>query len=484
VRKLAGVTPVAVLILALLTTVVDGRLHAEGRSARSIEGFWKGVQEDGVWTFVFELRADADRGYAGLIHVYQRDHKVQEVPIDEVSWEDPEIRLYVKMNDVKYHGAVDLDAGTIDGEFQYTDGSTLAMTLNLVDPASLPGLSARDTPAGEPYIYAYHVPDSLDDGWRVSTLDEQGFDPAIMSKLVAAVVAGDFGFLHSLLVARNGELVLEEYFYNHSREEPHHLASATKSVTSLLVGIAIDRGIIDGTKTSIMTFFPEYASMAAEGWEKVTLEDILTMSAGAEWAKADLDGFYDSDDHFATVFKQPIAHVPGERFEYVSPNVDLLAGVIKHASGEFADRFAEKYLFEPLGITDYRWDYGRWEGHPLMDGSLALTARDMAKIGQMVLDGGKWHGTQIVSSDWIGKSTALHMDVDGPEDYGYLWWRTRAPFEDKTIEGVFASGWGSQFIFVVPEYRLVVVTTGGNEDNSMHFAPFKMFPDYILPAMK
>jgi CubicO group peptidase (beta-lactamase class C family) len=89
-----------------------------------------------------------------------------------------------------------------------------------------------------------------------------------------------------------------------------------------------------------------------------------------------------------------------------------------------------------------------------------------------------------VSSEWIEESTAMHMDVEGPEDYGYLWWRTRAPFGGKVIEGIFASGWGSQFIFIVPQFNLVVVTTGGNEDNSMHFAPLKMFPDYILPALR
>lgn len=479
-----GTPLAAALMLSLLISIPAAGLNAEESPQHSIEGFWRGVQDDGAWAFVFEFSDDARGGYSGVIHVYQNDQKVQEVPIDEISYKDDEINLYVKMNDVRYHGRIDLGAEAIDGEFHYTDGSSLAMTLNLVDPATLPGLSARDGLAGEPYAYEYQVPDNLEDGWGVSSSIDQGFDPATIDELITAIVAGDFGFLHSLLIVRNGKLVLEEYFYSHDREEPHRLASATKSVTSLLIGIAIDRGLLGGPEESILDFFPDYASEAAPGWEKVNLGHILTMSAGVGWVKADLDGFYDSEDRFATVFKQPIVGVPGERFEYVSPNMDLLAGVIKHVSGMCADEFAEKYLFGPLGIADYEWDYGRWEGHPLMDGSLALRPRDMAKIGQMVLDGGTWQDRQVISSEWIKKSTACHIDADDSENYGYLWWRGSAPLEDKLVEGVFASGWGSQFIFIIPEYSLVVVTTGGNDDNSMNFAPVRMFPDYILPALK
>ena len=483
-KRTLGITLTAVLTLSLLVSIPADGLRAQESPAQSVEGFWRGVQDDGGWAYVFELADDASGDYSGVIHIYQGGRKVQEVAIDEISYKANEIRLHVEMNDVGYRGTVDFDAGAIEGKFQYADGSSLAMILNLVDPATLPGLSARDAAAGEPYDYEYHVPESLEDGWEASHLGDQGLDQAVIDELVTAIVRGDFGFLHSLVVVRNGKLVLDEYFYNFDRETPHRLASATKSVTSLLIGIAIDQGLLEGPDQDILTFFPGYAPEAAPGWETVKLGHILTMSAGVGWAKTDLDGFYGSDDHFATVFKQPVVDVPGERFEYVSPNMDLLAGVIKHASGLYADEFAERYLFEPLAIADYKWDYGRWEGHPLMDGSLALRPRDMAKIGRMVLDGGRWAGDQIVSSGWIDESTAFHMDVEGAEDYGYLWWRTSAPFAGKTIEGVFASGWGSQFIFVVPEYRLVVVTTGGNDDNQMNFAPMKMFPDYILPAMK
>jgi CubicO group peptidase (beta-lactamase class C family) len=475
---------VVLAAIGALGLVIATVLSAQDHPAQSISGFWRGVQDDGEWAYVFEFTQEAPGRYSGVIHVYQKDHKVQEVPIDKLDYEDGKISLHVEMNDVGYQGSVDSDSFAISGEFKYADGSTLVMNLTRVDPTTLPGLSAREGLDGKPYTYEYRMPDKLKDGWETSSLTDEGLDPDLIDQLVTAVANGNFGFIHSLLIARNGHLVLEEYFYNHDREEPHRLASATKSIASLLVGIAIDQGFLDGPGQGILDFFPEYAAEAAPGWEKVTLGHILTMSAGVGWTKTDLDGFYASGDHFATVFKQPISGMPGEMFEYVSPNVDLLAGVIKQASGLYADKFAEKYLFEPLGITTYRWDYGKWQGHPLMDGSLALRPRDMAKIGQMVLDRGKWHGVQVVSSRWIEESTASHIEAGGPDDYGYLWWRASALFDGRMVKGVFASGIGSQFIFILPEYDLVVVTTGGNDDNSMHLAPLKMFPAYILPAME
>lgn len=477
------------IIMGLLTVSIACSTLAPAAIAgdkeiASIEGFWRGVQEDQEWTYVFEFTAAAPGDYSGVIHVYQGDKKVQGVPIDEIAYKGDKIKLYVKMNDVRYEGKVGFEKKTIDGKFKYSNGSSLAMILNRVDPATLPGLAAREGAPGEQYEYQYTVPDRLDDGWEPSYLKDQGIDPDVIQEMVDRVVAGDYGFLHSLVIARNGKLVLEEYFYNHDRESPHRLASITKSVSSLLVGIAIDRGFIEAIDQPMASFFPEYESTMAPGWDGVQLKHILSMSAGVGWDKHDLDGFYSSEDLYRTVFKQPVVDVPGEKFEYVSPNVDLLAGVIKHATGMHADEFAEKHLFEPLGIGAYEWEYGKWKGHPLMDGSLALRTRDMAKIGQMVLDEGKWRGKQVVSEKWIRVSTLSHMDPEGPEEYGYLWWLTQAPFDDKMVQGVYASGWGSQFIFIVPEYNLIVVTTGGNDDNDMNFAPARMFPQYILPAMK
>lgn len=466
----------------LLSALAVPAIHWAGEP--SIEGYWRGYQDDGEWSFVYQFLETSPGDYKGIIHVYKGGVKMEEVDIKSVEFAGGEVKLLVELNNIRIEGPVDFEKRVIQATYFYEDGSTVDMELNWVEPETLGGLEARSVPGGGKYVYKYSPPARTKDGWEVSSLEKEGMDRDKIEDLVMALIDGDFGQLHSLLMAKNGKLVLEEYFYGHDAGSVHRQASATKSVSSLLVGIAVDRGEIAGVGEKIMAFFPGYENGAAAGWEEVTLEHILTMTAGARWREDDLAGFYESDDHFGIVFEQPIEATPGVEFEYVSPNVDLLAGVIKEATGMHADAYAEEHLFGPLGFGAYDWEYGRWEGYPLMDGSLHLLPRDMAKLGQLILDGGRWQGKQVVSEEWISTSTAAHVNVDDPEEYGYLWWRAKAPYEDRVIKGVYASGWGSQFIFAVPEYDLVVVTTGGNHDNGMNFAPAKMFPEYILPALK
>jgi CubicO group peptidase (beta-lactamase class C family) len=454
-----------------------------GQHDGSIEGYWKGVQ-DGGWAFVYQFIEISPARYKGLIHVYKDDMKMEEVPIENVDFAAGKVKMRVKLNNIRIEGDLDPDGQAIQATYFYQDGTSLDMPLVRVEPGSLTGLTARPVAPGEKYVYKYAKPGDVGDGWKTASLESQDVDRKPIEALVTAVAAGDFGYIHSLVIARNGKLVLDEYFYGYDSEAMHRLASVTKSVTSLLVGIAIDRQEIGGVDEKVAAFFPNYAAGMAAGWENVTLGDILSMSAGAAWDQDDLAGFYESGDRFGVVFRQPVTAMPGEKFEYVSPNVDLFAGVIKHATGMHADAYADRYLFGPLEFGAYDWEAGKWEGYPLMDGSLRLRPRDMAKLGQVVLDGGEWDGERIVSAGWIDVSTAAHMDADGPDDYGYLWWLTSAPFEGRTVRGIFANGWGSQFVFILPDYNLVVVTTGGNDDNGKHLAPLKMFPEYILPALK
>jgi CubicO group peptidase (beta-lactamase class C family) len=169
----------------------------------------------------------------------------------------------------------------------------------------------------------------------------------------------------------------------------------------------------------------------------------------------------------------------------VSANVNLIAGILYAATGQHAEAFAEETLFRPLGIEAWNWDGLKTDGFNLMDGSLRLTPRDMAKIGQMVLDGGKWNGRQIVGEDWLDASTRPHLNTgDWAEGYGYLWWRMEAPVPGgKAVPVIFANGWGSQFIAIFPSLDLVVVTTGGNEYNGKHLAVAELLERHLLPGV-
>lgn len=484
-RRAAVLHAVGCCFLVLLLAAGFPVAKAEaGPREGSIEGHWRGLQDDGVWAFVFQFIETTPGSYDGRIHVYKDEMKIEEVTIRTVEYVDGRVSMHVDMNNVRVEGPVDLAEQAIEATFLYEDGSTLDMVLDWVDPATLKGLAAAPGAKGEEYAYEYGRPEDTGDGWKTSSLKAEGLDPGPIEDLVAAAVEGEFGYLHSLLIVRNGKLVLDEYFYGHDREAVHRLASVTKSVSSLLIGIAVGQGEIAGVDEGIKTFFPEYEAGMAAGWDDIRLAHILTMSANVGWDQEDLTGFYKSEDRFGTIFNQPIAGAPGEKFEYVSPNVDLLAGVIKHATGLHADEYADKHLFKPLEFGPYDWEYGKWEGYPLMDGSLHLRPRDMAKLGQLLLDHGLWDGEPVVPADWIDASTAAHIDAGEREEYGYLWWRGSQSLGEKVVQGIFANGWGSQFIFVLPGYDLVVVTTGGNHDNGKHFAPLKMFPDYILQALE
>ena len=198
-------------------------------------------------------------------------------------------------------------------------------------------------------------------------------------------------------------------------------------------------------------------------------------------------GMYRSSDPIKYVFQQKMLDKPGNEFNYSTGLTLVLGGVIRNTSGLYADKFAEKYLFSPCGISDYMWEQHRdgtiqTGGGPR--GGLLLKPRDMAKIGQIMLKNGKWNGTQIVSQRWIAESTKEHVsDVFAGWSYGYQWWLSKDVVRNIDIEMFFAAGHGGQFIFVFPGLELIAVFTSKRLDNPLgEFRPLGMLKTYILPA--
>jgi len=256
------------------------------------------------------------------------------------------------------------------------------------------------------YEYTYQVPEKVDDGWETASLTEAGVNSEIISALMGNILKGNLPNIHSVLLIKNGKLVLEEYFYRYSRETKHLIASDTKSVTSILVGIAIDKQMISDVNKRVYEFFPEYKGTRwIDQKYDITLKHILTMTAGLDWdeianphphPKNPNTGMYKTDHPIEYILDKRKVAPPGERWNYNSGLTVLLGGIIKNTSGRYADKFAEKYLFGPLGITDYDW-YKHPDGTVFTNGDLLLRPRDMAKIGYMMLRKGKWKGKEIVS---------------------------------------------------------------------------------------
>jgi CubicO group peptidase (beta-lactamase class C family) len=249
-------------------------------------------------------------------------------------------------------------------------------------------------------------------------------------------------------------------------------------VSSLLVGLAVDQGKVSGVDASVLSFFPNLERPDDNLWETETLHHLLSMSMGLDWGGGG-DSHGTGPEFFQQVLERKVSHEPGSHWAYHSANVNLLAGVIKEATSRHADVFAEQYLFKPLGITAYDWSYKAEDGYRLMDGSLHLRPRDMAKLGMLLRDQGRWQGRQVVSADWIGQSTTPQISTDGPQEYGYLWWLGTFPGRDGEQPVVFANGHGSQFIAWLPERDLILVVTGGNEDNGKHFAIAEVLGRYF-----
>jgi CubicO group peptidase (beta-lactamase class C family) len=445
-----------------------------------------------VWTgkggpddIVFKLWVTDDGLLSGEAHTLRGGKHRTQSPATQVIWEDPEIVLHMNTG-VILQGKLDEAAARIDGELIYQGKQLMQLPLDGVEAGSVKGLLARSVQPGKP-IYSYALPTEISDGWRSAGPETFGLEPAQLEGLVTDVIQGKAGILHSLLIASNGKLILEEYFHGYESEDLHRLASVTKSVSSLITGIAIDQGLIKGVGAAVIDFFPHVRKHASKGWNSVTLEHLLTMSIGTAWTEEEASRTHGAgDEFFRKLLSRDFADTPGERWQYVSANVNLLGGVIKSATGMHADEFAEAHLFGPLEIEKWNWNYGMVDGFRLMDGSLMLRPRDMAKLGALVAGRGSWNEKQIVSKEWIEESTAPHFipSEEGPEKYGYLWWLFYIPSTNGTQEAVVANGAGSQLIAVFPALNLVVVTTGANDENGMQFAIGKLLSMHVLSNMK
>ena len=325
--------------------------------------------------------------------------------------------------------------------------------------------------------------------WASATPESQGLDTARLASLVGRIRGRTWGSITSLLVVRNGQLVVEEYFNGARPDVPHTMQSVSKSVTSLLTGIAIDQGRL-GLVDRVLPLMRAYDPIANRDARKdaLTVGDLLTMRTGFDWSEnvyagSPLQRLNDCRcDWLRFVLDWPMRDTPGSRFEYVSGGVILLGGVVGTATGLRIDQFADQYLFGPLEMQGAYWIRGLPNDLPHTGGGLFLRARDMAKIGQLVLDDGRWRGRQIVSASWIHDSTMRSVGAgrsfgSHPVDYGYLWWVT-SPSDIIT-----ASGALGQWIFVSSRDRLVVTATGNN-DNGFQASPVDFFYSDILTAVR
>jgi CubicO group peptidase (beta-lactamase class C family) len=308
------------------------------------------------------------------------------------------------------------------------------------------------------------------DTWRESLPEEQGVDSRSLVEMLKFIRRGQIP-VHSIVVVRHGYIVLDVSFYPYNPDWPHDMASATKSVTSLLTGIAIDQGVIDSTQQTVRSLLPQYAkAFDSPARQKLTVQNLLTMTSGFNCNVDDgemaLRQMQESDDWAAFTLRLPIVSEPGSKFAYCSPNCHLLSVILSARTKQSEADFAKQNLFRPLRINEARWGsdpQGRTTGW----GGLHLKPRDMARLGYLYLHDGSWGGRQIVSSAWVRSSIEPKVAVKPGVAYGYNWWINTA----HTPPIFEAEGRGGQRITVIRDKDAVIAFTGGG-DNTDEFAPF------------
>ncbi|HEY5037457.1 MAG TPA: serine hydrolase [bacterium] len=395
--------------------------------------------------------------------------------------------------EVESNGIIDLSLNGVGHSLNGTwkiEGKTFVLDLNRGKDFFLPRVDFLDNPVTD---YTYSIPKKMSDAWETADIQTVDGDPKKIEDAVRQVLQlGNFN-IHSLLVVRHGKLVLDEYFYGYGPGDEHPLASVTKSVFSTLFGIAADQGLLK-PEQKLYDFFPDYRSKP--GWqankEKITLGMLLSMTSGfacEDWANqpnACMFEMVKSPDWTDFCLTYPLGHVPGQHFAYCSSCLIPLGVLLTQKCGLSVADFAQKYLYDPLGIQAHHWHLGPNKVHLVGSGHW-LRPRDMAKLGLLYLNKGKWNGKQIVSQKWVEEATSIQAINDEPRtfEYGYLWWINKVALPGRDITVYYASGSGGQDIFVAPELDLVCVLTGGNfKDNEEGGQAFGIFKDYILSAFK
>lgn len=331
--------------------------------------------------------------------------------------------------------------------------------------------------------YEGYAPEDIGDGWLLSSPEAEGLNPGKIDEIYRLVFSEtDYLTAASLLIVRNGKLVSEGYCRDkEDRDWPHAVQSATKSVTSLLAGIALEMGVIDSLYRPVFDFIPG-AFDDDMGKRSISLYDTLTMRSGLAFDNdVHTETLFDEDtlDSLKYVLSRPLDFFPGTHFDYSDGDPHLVSGAIQKVTGLSLMEFAKIHLFDPLGIRDYLWER---HGDGVVYGAfgLWLKPRDMAKIGQLCLQLGMWEGKQIVSPLWIDISTRIHVSAEGGIDYGLYWW-IRPEF------GAYSAvGHGGQYIYVIPGKNLVIVLTAEpyTADIGVYWEDFEFLVAGILDALE
>lgn len=346
--------------------------------------------------------------------------------------------------------------------------------------------------------------EEIDDGIAMSSFHSARLDAARINAGVREIENGTYGNIHSLLIFRRGKLVSESYFpgqdennhqgniglVRHNRDMLHDVRSISKSVVALAVLIAHERGRIKSLDQPVLDYFPELAREYAGGQKsQITIKHALTMTAGLETLG---DGRFLPTETVALLFSRNLVASPGAEFAYNGGLTQLLAEIVQRSAGRDIEEFTREQLLAPLGIVTSEWAKSQ-DGEPDADSGLRLRSRDLAKIGLLIANRGRWRGTQILSSELVQEAVSEHIDipqeaeaeaVGDRQGYGYQIWRFSSLVNDDEVDLLELSGNGGQKVYLdEPNQLMVVVTAGDYDGHDLKKSPLDIYFDIVRPAV-
>lgn len=493
------------------------RGHWSADRAR-VEGFWVqppsalrsayatpltlAQSEPGVWMGTVEPQAERlsqyvkiERGANGALRAFLRNPEANltregwmtvAVDGDAVTFGDPKRPRW------QLHASYDEETGQLQVNWQGIGVFAFAKR----DRANAIGFYASTPEAGTP---GWRSPLLLNDGWGTAAPASAGFDTRQLDALLAQVQkSNDAGTpqVQSLLIAHRGKLVVERYFHGFDADQPHDSRSSAKTFAPLLVGVAMAQSKAFTPSTPLRDVLPAYRDAFGSDPRKarITVANLMTMTSGLACDDGDpespgnedaMQSQHDQTDWYRYTLALPMVREPGgDKAVYCSAGINLLGAVVAKATDTSLPEFFRRTVGDPLQMRDYHINLMPG-GDAYLAGGIYLRPRDMLKLGQLYLDGGRWHGQRVVDADWVEASTKQRSAFTPDHAYGYGWHLHTMTVAGHAYREYAAEGNGGQFVIVVPELELVVGIQAGNYgDFATWYKLQDLVPQFVIPALQ